>query len=199
MYLYPAFVALLSAWLLREPIAGIKIPALALALAGTALTVGPEGGRWTGILLAILAAVIYSFYILAGTRVVKQVSAIQSSTVIFGSASAVAGILMAIAGPQLPATGMGWAAMASIVLVATVLPVSSFLAGLKRIGPTNSAMLSTLEPAVTVLLAALFLGETLKPVTLLGGTMVLAAVLLLAYGELRRVPPVLAEKNASSL
>ncbi|MEN6486348.1 MAG: DMT family transporter [Syntrophobacteraceae bacterium] len=189
LYLYPAFVAVLSAWLLREPITGIKIPALGLALAGTALTVGPEGGRWLGILLAILAAVIYSFYIIVGTRVMKQVSAIQSSTVIFGSAAAVSGILMAATGPQTPATGAGWAAIAGIVLVATVLPVSSFLAGLKRIGPNNAAMLSTLEPAVTVLLAALLLGETLKPIALLGGSMVLAAVLLLAYGELRRVQP----------
>lgn len=189
LYLYPAFVAVLSAWLLREPITGIKIPALVLALAGTALTVGPEGGRWMGILLAILAAVIYSFYIIAGTRVMKQVSAIQSSTVIFGSAAVASGILMAATGPQTPATGAGWAAIAAIVLVATVLPVSSFLAGLKRIGPNNAAMLSTLEPAVTVLLAALLLGETLKPIALLGGSMVLTAVLLLAYGELRRTQP----------
>lgn len=197
LYLYPAFVAVLSAWLLREPITGIKIPALVLALAGTALTVGPEGGRWMGILLAVLAAVIYSFYIIVGTRVMKQVSAIQSSTVIFGSAAAVSGILMAATGPQTPATGAGWTAIAGIVLIATVLPVSSFLAGLKRIGPNNAAMLSTLEPAVTVLLAALLLGETLKPIALLGGSMVLAAVLLLAYGELRRTQPKSSEKSTT--
>jgi drug/metabolite transporter (DMT)-like permease len=68
-------------------------------------------------------------------------------------------------------------------------PVVTFLAGLARIGPTNAAMISTLEPVVTVALSALLLGETLQPVTLLGGSLILAAVLLLARDELRRGAP----------
>jgi drug/metabolite transporter (DMT)-like permease len=47
-------------------------------------------------------------------------------------------------------------------------------------------MLSTLEPVVTVALAALLLGETLQPMALLGGGLILAAALTLARGELRR-------------
>jgi len=37
--------------------------------------------------------------------------------------------------------------------------ILSFLAGLRRIGPTDAATLSTLEPAMTALLAVLLLGE----------------------------------------
>jgi drug/metabolite transporter (DMT)-like permease len=70
----------------------------------------------------------------------------------------------------------------------------AFLSGLKRIGPTNAAMLSTLEPVVTVLLASWWLHETLTPVTLLGGGLILTAVLLVTHGEVRRSPaPVTAE------
>lgn len=163
LYLYPVFVAILSAIWLREQITHIKTVALGLALAGTALTVGPEGGQSLGMLLAISAAAIYSVYILVGTQVMKQVSAVQSSTVIFASAGGMSGVLMIRNGPHLPATGAGWAVIGSIVLIATVLPVVAFLAGLKRVGPTNAAMLSTLEPVVTVLLAAMLLGEILKP------------------------------------
>jgi drug/metabolite transporter (DMT)-like permease len=47
-------------------------------------------------------------------------------------------------------------------------------------------MLSTLEPVVTVLLATWWLNETLKPVTWLGGGLILIAVLLLTHSELRR-------------
>jgi drug/metabolite transporter (DMT)-like permease len=50
-------------------------------------------------------------------------------------------------------------------------------------------MISTLEPLVTVLLAALLLGETLPPVTLLGGVLILTAVLILARDELGRPAP----------
>jgi drug/metabolite transporter (DMT)-like permease len=192
LYLYPLFVAVLSALLLHKRITGVKRLALGLALAGTALTVGPEGGQLLGILLAISAAVIYSMYIIVGTQVMKQVSAVQSSTVIFAAAGAMSGFLMAARGLHLPATGTGWGVIGSLVLIATVLPVVTFLAGLERIGPTNAAMLSTLEPVVTVLLAALLLGETLKPITLLGGGLILVAVLVLTHSELLRPEPMLA-------
>ena len=185
LYLYPGFVVILSAILLREQITRVKMLALGLVLAGTALTVGPEGGQLPGILLAISAAAIYSVYIIVGSRVMTQVSAVQSSAVIFASAGAACGVLIAVNGPHLPATGAGWLATGSIVVVATVLPVAAFLAGMKRIGPTNAAMLSTLEPAVTVGLAAWLLGEMLMPITLLGGGLILGGVLLLMRRELR--------------
>ncbi len=186
LYLYPAFVACLSVFWRREAITPYKGVALALALAGTALTVGPAGGQLLGVLLAISAAAIYSVYIMVGAQVMRQVSAVESSTVIFAAAGGMSGLLMLGNGPHLPATSLGWMTIGAMVLVATVVPVVAFLAGLERIGPTNAAMLSTLEPVVTVLLAATLLGETLKPVTLLGGGLILGAVVLLAGSELRR-------------
>ena len=186
LYLYPVFVALLAALVLHEPLTGVKGLALGLALVGTALTVGPAGGQALGTLLAVAAAAIYSVYIIVGTHVMKHVSAVQSSAVIFAAAGVTSGVLMVVNGPRLPATGAGWTAIASIVLIATVLPVVAFLSGLERIGPTNAAMLSTLEPVVTVLLATWWLNERLKPVTWLGGGLILIAVLLLTHSELRR-------------
>jgi drug/metabolite transporter (DMT)-like permease len=184
LYLYPVFVAVLSAVLLRERITGIKMFALGLALVGTALTVGPEGGQLPGILLAAMAALICSVYILVGAQVMRQMSVWQASTVIFVSAGAMSGVLMYVKGPQLPATVAGWGVVASIGLIATIVPVVTFLAGLSRIGPTNAAMLSTLEPVVTILLAALLLGEAPKPLSLAGGGLILVAVVLLTRAEL---------------
>ena len=186
LYLYPTIVAVLSTIFLKEKINRVKIIALGLASLGAALTANPQGGQWTGILLALSAAAIYSVYIIVGTGVMQQVSAVQSSTVIFMAAGIVYGALTAINGPHWPVTSAGWLALAAVTLIATVIPVATFLAGLKRIGPTDASMLSTLEPVVTVLLAALLFGEALPPVTLLGGGLILAAVLLLTRGELRQ-------------
>jgi drug/metabolite transporter (DMT)-like permease len=186
LYLYPVFVAILSAIWLHEPITRRKALTMGLALVGLALTVGPAGGQWRGALLAVAAALIYSVYILVGNRVMRQVPAIQSSAVIFLAAGVVSGLLMAANGPHGPASPAGWAVIGAMVVIATVVPVTTFLAGLARIGPTNAAMISTLEPLVTVLLAALLLGETLPPVTLLGGALILAAVLILARDQLRQ-------------
>jgi drug/metabolite transporter (DMT)-like permease len=183
LYLYPMFVFILSVIVLHEKATWIKIVAIIIALVGTAFTVDPAGGQLPGILLAIAAALIYSIYIIVGTDVMKHVSAVQSSLVIFAAAGTVYGILMAFNGAHLPSTNSGWINILGIVLVATVIPVVTFLAGLERIGPTNAAMLSTLEPVVTVLLAAWIFSERLQSIALFGGGLILIAVIMLTRGE----------------
>lgn len=185
LYLYPAFVFILSALFLKEKFTRLKTCALGLATVGAGLTANPQGGSWTGILLAVSAAAIYAVYIIVGTGVMRRVSAAPSSLVIFASAAVVYGVVTAVNGPHWPATRAGWMAVGGIALVATVIPVVTFLAGLKRVGPTDASMLSTLEPVVTVVLAAWVLGDSLRPVTLAGGALILAAVILLARGQLR--------------
>jgi drug/metabolite transporter (DMT)-like permease len=186
LYLYPTFVAILSVIFLKDRLNRLKVIALGLATLGTALTANPQGGDWRGILLALSGALIYSVYIIVGAGVMRQVSAVQSSVVIFASAGVVYGLLTAINGPHWPVTVAGWLAIAGVTLIATVVAVVSFLAGLKLIGPTDASMLSTLEPVVTVLLAALLFGEILRPVSLLGGGLILVAVFLLTRSQLHQ-------------
>ncbi|MBM3124687.1 MAG: EamA/RhaT family transporter, partial [Chloroflexi bacterium] len=77
--------------------------------------------------------------------------------------------------------------MIGMILLSTIFPVVAFLAGLERIGPTSAALLSTLEPVVTVLLAAWLFGERLEPIVLVGGSLILASVLLLTRSELESI------------
>jgi drug/metabolite transporter (DMT)-like permease len=184
LYLYPVFVAILSILFLREKFTLLKVVALALATLGATMTANPQGGKWTGILLALSAAAIYSVYIIVGSGVMKKVSAVSSSTVIFASAGIVYGALTVVNHPHWPSSSSGWLAIAAITLIATIIPVVTFLAGLKLIGPTDASMLSTLEPVVTVLLAAWLFGEKLSPIILIGGGFILGAVILLTHGEL---------------
>ena len=196
LYLYPMFVFVLSVIVLHEKATWVKIVAIISALLGTALTVDPAGGQLLGILLAISAALIYSVYIIVGTNVMRHVSAVQSSVVIFASAGAVYGILMVFNGVHLPSTSSGWINTVGIVLVATVIPVVAFLAGLERIGPTSAAMLSTLEPVVTVLLAAWIFGERLQSIALFGGGMILIAVIMLTLGEASEIKELAQNKSS---
>jgi drug/metabolite transporter (DMT)-like permease len=50
-------------------------------------------------------------------------------------------------------------------------------------------MLSTLEPVVTVLLAAWLFAERLEPITLVGGALILVTVVILARNEFTQIPP----------
>ena len=56
-----------------------------------------------------------------------------------------------------------------------------FFAGLARVGPSAASILSTLEPLVTVALAAAAFGESLGAVQLVGGALVLGAVLVMQW------------------
>lgn len=184
LYLYPMFVFILSVLVLHEKATTVKVIALILALVGSALTVDPNGGQLIGALMAIAAALIYSVYIIVGTNVMKHVSAVQSSAIIFASAGAVYGVLTFVNGAHLPASNSGWLAMLGMIVFSTIIAVATFLAGLERIGPTNAAMLSTLEPVVTVLLAAWLFEEKLMPIVMVGGGLILVAVILLTRAEL---------------
>ena len=108
LYLYPTFVAVLSVIFLKEKINRLLIIVLGLATLGAALTANPQGGEWIGILLALSAAVIYSVYIIVGVGVMRQVSVVQSSVIIFASAGIVYGVLTAINEPHWPVTSAGW-------------------------------------------------------------------------------------------
>ncbi len=179
LYLYPALVTLLSALILKERLTPLKVGAVLLALAGTALTIHPTGsGRTLGILLGIASAVIYSIYILVGSRIMPQSGVIASSTTVMISAAIVYSGIVAVQGPVFPVTPLGWAAIVAIALISTVLAIVTFFAGLERIGPSRASTISTFEPMVSVLLAALVLGESFNALQVLGGCLILVAALL---------------------
>lgn len=198
LYLFPAFVAVLAAVFLRERIRLVTAAALVLALAGTGLVVGGGSGRPIGIGLAIGAAVIYSIYIAVGSVVTHGLDAIAVTTVVCASATVSSGLIVVVLGltgrsPVFPESWRGWSSLAAIAAVCTVLAILTFFAGLAILGPTSTSVLSTLEPVVTVVLATTLLGESLSGVQVLGGVLVLAAVVWLALGHGAKeaaVPPV---------
>jgi drug/metabolite transporter (DMT)-like permease len=189
LYLHPALVALLAAVFLRERLTAVKLVALALALAGMVLTIAPalasngsHGGAGVvlGIAFAVAAAVFYSLYIIVGAWIGRRVAAFPVSTLVIASAAVLFVVASLFRGPQWPQSSAGWLAVIAIALLSTVAAVTLYFAGLRRIGPTRASTLSTLEPLVTVTLAAIVLGERIAPVQMAGGALILAAVVLLA-------------------
>jgi drug/metabolite transporter (DMT)-like permease len=181
LYINPAIVAVLAVIFLHEPFNRRKGLALLLALVGTALTVGNVGdAQPLGIALSLLAALMYAVYILVGSRVAREVSALQSSTVIITAAALSFAVLALLQGVVLPASATGWAAIVGIAIFSTIIPILAFFAGIERVGATNAATLSTVEPLVTIGLAALLLGESITVLRLVGGALILLAVIILA-------------------
>lgn len=97
LYLYPGLVVLLSRVAFGERLTARKAGALALAVVGTVLTVGPVGGGAAlGVVLGVTVAVIYSVYIIGSAVVTPEAGALASATVVISSAAVVyAGLALA--------------------------------------------------------------------------------------------------------
>ncbi len=193
LYLHPALVALLAAAFLHERLTTAKLVALAVALAGTTLTVAPAiggavsaaSGVAAGLAFAVAAATFYAVYIVVATALGRRAAALPMSAVVTASAAVVFVAAAWILGPQWPQTASGWLSVAGIALLSTVAAITLYFAGLERIGPMRASTLSTVEPLCTVVLAALLLDESISPVQLAGGALILVAAVLIARA---RVP-----------
>lgn len=184
LYLYPALVAILSRVVFRNPLSGAQVLAIGMALLGSLLTIGRAGdGTPLGVFFGVLAALIYSVYILTGGRLPAGITATASTTVVSSSAAVIFAGVVLLRGAHLPRTPVGWIAVLAIAIVCTVLAVAFFLAGLERLGPVRASVFSTIEPATTLVLAAALLGEQLTILRVAGGALILGAVLLLARHE----------------
>jgi len=181
LYLYPAIVTILARIVFRHPLTWTQLSAVAVALIGSVLTIGKAGdGKPLGIFFGILAAFIYSVYILAGSRFPKDVTPTASTTVITSAAAVTYACVVAVKGFHPPGTGAGWLAVVAIAIICTVLAILFFFEGLERVGAVRASVMSTVEPVFTVLLAAVVLDEVITPMRVLGGALIVGAVILLA-------------------
>ena len=107
------------------------------------------------------------------------------SSAIMASATALgAAILAVMAGNSVAPADVpagAWLALAGFGTF-TALAFRWFLAGTRRIGAARASILSTVEPVYTIVLATILLGETLSPVQLIGGALVIAGVILAETG-----------------
>ncbi len=184
-YTYPAWVAIVQAVRGAERLDARRAMALALSFAGIGVMVGMPGGAqldWRGVALALGAAVIYGAYIpmmrvLAKDHPVAPVSAYTKI------GSALAFLVLAVGDKSFTYRFEGgtWGVLIALTIFSTVLPGVFFLMGLVRLGPVRTAIVSTVEPFLTALLGVLVLSQSLALPTVLGGLLIIAAVVLLQF------------------
>ena len=182
LYTYPAFVALL-AWLVdRERPTWARVAALVAVFAGTSLAADPRGPHpdLFGLVIGLCTGAWYAIYLTVGTRLVRAVDSLAASGyVCLGAATSFLIAALSGRGLDVPRSTAQGALILGIVVVATVIPIVALFAGMRRLGTPRAALLSTLEPVVTVALGAVILGERLGRAELAGGALIVAALVLL--------------------
>ncbi|MCZ4497997.1 MAG: protein of unknown function transrane [Marmoricola sp.] len=187
--IYPLLVMVLAVVTRREQASRRRTVALGVAMAGIALVLsGARAGAFdpVGASLALGSALVYTCYILVGDRVAGHVAPVALAALVctgaFGT-FVVSTVLRGGVDLGFPAAGWGWIGL--LVLVSTVGAILLFFAGLAQVGPSVAALLSIVEPVVTVVGAALVFGESLTPAQGAGGALVLAAVLVVQLPQRR--------------
>lgn len=184
LYTYPAWVTVAALLLGREAPTVRRMSALALSSIGLVVVLAAAGtGTFDplGAALGLGSSLAYTTYILVADRAGASMPPIALSTLVCAGATTT----FAIAGAAIGALDwgfdpLGWLWLAAIAVVSTVLAISTFFAGLTLVGPSTAAILSTLEPVVTVGLAYLAFSEALSAVQLAGAALVLSAAIILA-------------------
>ncbi len=187
-YLYPAGVALASRLWFGERLDRTRWIALAVSLGGMVLVVaGAESlGEvdLIGVGLAFVAGLAQVFYVLAARHGFAHVPGPQAAMMTMAGAASLyliigvaLGSLGTLASPLSSREALVPVLLAGIV--GAGVPTLAFITGIRRLGPSQAAIIATLEPVVGVGLAAWLLGERPAPIQLVGGALILGAAVLL--------------------
>jgi len=184
-YTYPLWVAALSAARTKTPIGRRKLGGLLLSLVGLVAMFGDgwrEPAQAAGFALAFASALVYAAYILVSERVLRRASPYVSSAYIAAFA-AVALTLTAWATGAFdrlaqPSTWAPWAAAGSLAVVSTFGAITLFAVGVRRLGPGAASIVSFVEPPAAATLGALFLRQSIEPLQIAGGAVVLLGILI---------------------
>lgn len=184
----PIITLLAAAWLLKEGMTVRKALGSLLALSGCLTVIGRGdpfamlGGKvGIGETLILGCAVMWAAYTLLGRLGTQTMSAL-----VMTAYASMAGFLMLLLAGLLhepielaPAYDAGaWGAILFLGLLGTTLGFTWFSAAVQEIGAQRASIFVNLVPLFAVLQGAVLLGERLDLSALVGGTLVIAGVLL---------------------
>ncbi len=190
----PIFMALLGWLVLGERIGWLRSAGIALAAAGVILVVGKghvaqlwNGGFGNaGDRLILLSAPNWAVFSVLSRRGLKRHPAALMMLYVMGLGWLLATFLL-IGGPSLAEvaqlSGRGWMALGFLGVFCSGLAYIFWYDALKAMPASQVGVLLYLEPLVAVVVARLVLGETIMPVSLLGGALIILGVWLVDRRE----------------
>lgn len=200
VYLYPALVAVLTLRIGRRLEGRRAWSALLLSLVGVALALGNIEADamppMSGLVLVTISPIIYAVWIVLAARLSGErrggvgheaagTNPLAAGAVMLAASAVTYWVSALIVGrPVLPdrIPTEAWGGIIGVGVVSTFIAVQAFYAGAHRIGAARASIVSTVEPIWTIVLASLLFAESLGPLQLLGGALILGGVFLAQTG-----------------
>lgn len=182
-YMSPILVACYAVAVERRPLSGRLLLALAAAVTGCVFVVrGYDLAALrlsaVGLVTGLTAACFFALYTVGGQRALRRVDSWTLVTYAFGFAAL---FWFLLTPPWVLLRGHPprvWGLLLLFAVPGTLVPFGLFVRGLTHVSAVTAQIVSTLEPVVAAGAAFLVLGERLEALQLLGGGLVLVAVLL---------------------
>jgi drug/metabolite transporter (DMT)-like permease len=184
LFTYPALVVLGAVAIRRERWSGRRAVALLTATAGTMLVLlgGLNGIDPFGAALALGSAVAYSIYILSSAGQLERTDPLMLIALVTTGAAGTltaAGFARGDVSADVGATAVALIVVLAVLVVAAM---TTFVAGIGRLGPSRASIVSAVQPALTPVVGLLVFGDVLGPGQVLGGALVVAGVVILEGG-----------------
>lgn len=143
--------------------------------------------------LVLGSAVLYAGYQVSAGQMIRRLGAVRFAAY----ASIVSTIAIALHclvttgfGPMFKQPAPVWTLTAWMAIVSTVLPVAMMAEGIRRVGSSNAAMMSSIGPIATIFMGYAFLNEPITAIQLAGAALVTAGVLAISLKPAATSKPV---------
>jgi drug/metabolite transporter (DMT)-like permease len=191
--LTPIFVFLLARVRLGERATPLKIAGIAVAFAGVLVVLlargalGLEGAGETlvGDLMILGAVIAWAVYAVGGKVYAERYGAVTSTGVTLVAGTLLylpLGLLTSDAEHFRALSSVGWASVAYLVVLTSVVSYVIYYWALARVEASRVAIWSNLQPVLTAVLAWAVYGENITAPFVAGGAMVIAGVVLTERG-----------------
>ncbi len=185
--LYVVATPVLAALLLRQRIGATTWGAVALALAGLAVLTLSGLSVGYGEALTFVSALLYALHIVGLSRWSTSRDAVGMTIIQLAAIAVLCWVATLPDGVRLPQTRADWAAVLYMALVAGALAMMAQTWAQAHLPPTRAAIIMSMEPVFAAFFAVLLGGESLTARMLLGGAMVLTAMLVVELAPRRRI------------
>lgn len=192
-FTYPIFVTLGCVIFFHEKLSRQKILALIIAMCGigcffiSALNSASLGSSTLlGLILAISSGVFYAFYIIFMDKSGLKAESPFKITFYVATASSIGMFFYGLITKELVLSSLttkAWSISAIFAFLCTVVALSLLQIGIKYIGASESAVISTFEPITSVIFGSLLLGEKITLIKIIACILIFAGVLILSISK----------------
>jgi drug/metabolite transporter (DMT)-like permease len=168
-----------------------RIAAVGLAVTGIALVIGIFGSSGfrldaIGVVAALGAAFSFAFYNIGGHSILARYDRWTVLLYVIFSAS----LFWMVVNPpwKIAAAHYSvdqWLFLLVFSLISVLAPFSLYFAGLQHLEPTRAIVVSCLEPVFSIVIAAVALGEVVRPLQTVGIVLVLVAIVVVQLPDRR--------------